>query len=378
MGSVNRDIIETRLARHNRRNSAALRRLAEVGHLDEVDLAAILTASELTGEPDKVLAHAVSYFALKAKGVSIADTIRMAGHQNRRLNMGWTPRRFAEEHDRLARAETLARLAAENTVFDLTAYEQALPRRFPGYLIRTSRRLGMEGLRQRHCVASYARRVAAGSCAIAVVFLDRKRWTVELIGRADPKTGEVRLSLSQVQSRLGQRADQETRERIAEVLGVDLQTPAIARRAPASQAYRAQMRAVLAALREHGVEGVSVDFEGSGDSGAIENIEMHPMERDCNEAEFTGVCMEVEIGTDGPRQRWRECRMTIEEGIKEAVYGYLEETNVNWYDNEGGYGEAYIDVAAGEVSISVNCRVIESENEFDSTFDIESGEVIEE
>ena len=68
-----------------------------------------------------------------------------------------------------------------------TTFERHLPASWPGYLLKSSVKLGLEGHRQDHCVASYASLVEAGACAIATVLVDRKRWTVELVktGKAD-------------------------------------------------------------------------------------------------------------------------------------------------------------------------------------------------
>ena len=59
-------------------------------------------------------------------------------------------------------------------------YERHLPASWSGYLIRTSRRLAMEGLRQRHCVGAQHDAVKYGLCSIAVVFLNGARWTIQI------------------------------------------------------------------------------------------------------------------------------------------------------------------------------------------------------
>lgn len=90
-------------------------------------------------------------------------------------------------------------MAAEERPIRCFPYpEKHLPKRFSGYLIRTSRRLGMEGLRQRHCVASYDSRLRKGDCAIVAVFADRQRWTVELRLTNDTETP---LRIDQIKTR---------------------------------------------------------------------------------------------------------------------------------------------------------------------------------
>jgi hypothetical protein len=53
---------------------------------------------------------------------------------------------------------------------------------------------------------------------------------------------------------------------------------------------------------------------------------------------------------------------------------YLEETGVNGYDNDGGLGQLEIDVAGGEVTLTIDCRYTHSNPAFFSQKDIETGE----
>ena len=86
----------------------------------------------------------------------------------------------------------------------------------------------MEGLRQRHCVASYHPQLQAGSCAIASVFIDRQRWTVQLLATGKP---DMPLSIGQIKTRLNGLPTKEIRDRIHETLGLD---PGIQREAAAA------------------------------------------------------------------------------------------------------------------------------------------------
>lgn len=78
-------------------------------------------------------------------------------------------------------------------------------------------------------------------------------------------------------------------------------------------------------------------------------------------------------------RRWRTVlvpeNMTLKEALHNITDDYLEETGVNWYDNDGGYGELEIDVAARSVSLDVNVNFTESTNEYCETKSIDTGEV---
>ena len=162
------------------------RQLLAAEQIPQDTLSTVLDAGDLSGDSHKLLGFTVAYMQLRSQGVPIHDVIRMAQTQQRRINLNWSAKRWKLEHERLSRAEALSRLARDNIIYNVEKYEALLPDRFDGYLIRTSRRLGMEGLRQRHCIAAYHTQLLNCSCAIAAIFVDRQRWTVQLVTTNDP------------------------------------------------------------------------------------------------------------------------------------------------------------------------------------------------
>jgi hypothetical protein len=63
--------------------------------------------------------------------------------------------------------------------------------------------------------------------------------------------------------------------------------------------------------------------------------------------------------------------------IEELTDDYLAETNVDWYNNDGGFGELIIDVDEGTVALEVSVRFTESSTEYSCTRDIVTGEELE-
>ena len=104
----------------------------------------------------------VAYLSLKKQGVPVEDTVLMAGSLKRRINLSWSARRWKEAHDKFSRMVTLEKLAKSSVDYSLDDYRAVLPNHWPGYLIGSSVRLGMEGLRQRNCVASYDDGIQSG------------------------------------------------------------------------------------------------------------------------------------------------------------------------------------------------------------------------
>jgi hypothetical protein len=251
--------LESRLSLLPRKVAIPFRNLIETNHLSEEVLCTILDAGELSGEQHKLLGFAVGYLHLRSIGVPIKDVVEMAREQGRRIRLNWSEKRWREEHERLSRAVALRKLAEESVRYDLSQYDEVLPDAFPGYLIRTSRRLGMEGLRQRHCVASYHQQLVNGYCVLAVVFLDRKRWTVQL---ALTGKQEAPLRVQQIRTKLNGTPAAQEKSAIYEMFGVDLNAASsngLRQARPAQQpSYMDNLRLLLPVLREHESGNVTV------------------------------------------------------------------------------------------------------------------------
>lgn len=369
-----------RLAALPRKVAMPLRELLAVGQLSEETLGTVLDGAHLAGSPAKALGFAVGFLHLQSQGVPVKDVIRMACAQRRRIRLDWSARRWKDEHDRLSRAETLLRLRDENVQYDLAAVAAALPPHFRGYLIHSSRRLGMEGLRQRHCVAGYHGQVQAGYCAIASVFVDRERWTVQLSRTGD---AQAPLRIVQVRSRFNKMPSAEVRAAIQQELGIRAPTRAAALaadndEAPVPHTYMENLRRVLPVLRADGVKQVTVSFDGCGDSGSIGDIHY-------GDARIDGAAREVEVEAMSRHfdcgqwitQRALETK-TLDAAIETLTDDYLVETGVDWYNGDGGFGELTIDVEEGTVSLEVSQRFTETSTQFSRTSNIATGEALDE
>lgn len=111
--------------------------------------------------------------------------------------------------------------------------------------------------------------------------------------------------------------------------------------------------AILAALAAAGIAYVIVTFDGSGDSGQIEDVSAF--------ADGVVVDMpvtEAEISTpswDGSGFESRNLR--LHDAIEQLAYDLLEETHDGWEINEGAYGEFSFDVAGNAIRLDYNERV---------------------
>lgn len=368
---------EARLDTFPPKTAQPLRHLLRTAQISDDVVHRILDAAELANDNRRVLGFAAGYLHMRAAGVPVHDVIAMAKKQKRRINLAWSPNRWKEEHDRLSRAEALARLAGENIQYDVSAYQALLPARFPGYLIRSSRRLGMEGQRQRHCVASYHADIKNGKCAIAAVFVDKQRWTVQLEQSGDP---EAPLRISQIKTRRNGLPPAEVRKEIHKILGIEMpKAPTAQDAADQRYLYMENLRRILPVLRANQIETVTVNFDGSGDSGSIDEIYYSPYERTQAARGLTAEHLATERFFDDGRwtSRVTPQQASLDDALTALTDDYLSETDINWYDGDGGYGTIEIDVQAGTVELNVYVRNIQTECEHSSCHNIETGEELD-
>ena len=100
---------------------------------------------------------------------------------------------------------------------------------------------------------------------------------------------------------------------------------------------------LLGALRElqkkYGFSGViDINYDGSGDSGAIENIEITPEDEE-------------------------HCTNEADDALRDWAYSYLETYYGGWEINEGSCGTITLDFKAGVVKCSHGNRIEVIEHE---------------
>lgn len=97
---------------------------------------------------------------------TIIDTIKMGYTLNKPVNFNWSRRRFIETHDTWSIYITNKILEFENETFT-PAKVYVDWGEFSGFpIFKTTRELGLEGLNQKHCVATYSGYIKSGMCGI--------------------------------------------------------------------------------------------------------------------------------------------------------------------------------------------------------------------
>ena len=121
--------------------------------------------------------------------------------------------------------------------------------------------------------------------------------------------------------------------------------------------HAANKRIVFDALEAAGITRVLVQFDGSGDSGQIEEIDAvsGDQPRDLPAGKVVIGC--ATWGTGDVRHE--EC--SVRDAVETLAYAFLEETHSGWEINEGAYGEFTFEVADRSITLDYNERIETSE-----------------
>lgn len=129
--------------------------------------------------------------------------------------------------------------------------------------------------------------------------------------------------------------------------------------APAVNAHN--KAAILAALAAGGYSGAIVRFNGSGDSGAVEEIDLF---------------RDGELATDTPDAtpsielqhipQWGMASGSdmhdLKGALEELAYELIAQTHPGWENNDGGQGELEIDVAEARLTLNIGLNYIQTDD----------------
>jgi hypothetical protein len=125
-----------------------------------------------------------------------------------------------------------------------------------------------------------------------------------------------------------------------------------------AEVFQQNKAALLDALATAGITAVIVSFDGYGDSGQIENVEVRIGD---DEARMPAGVIEVGEALWGEVEL-RHFAVSISAAVESLAYDVLEQTHSGWEDNDGAYGDIVFDVAERTVTLDYNERYTASEN----------------
>ena len=149
---------------------------------------------------------------------------------------------------------------------------------------------------------------------------------------------------------------QSTPEPAADGAAFDQMQREYARRA---EEIRAANKTVLFdLLAAAGIETVTVLFDGYGDSGQIERLDI-----EAGEGTIPLPLDRIEVAcTTWENPEIERQTQTVQEAIETLVYDLLRQTHFGWEINDGAYGELTFDVAERTIKLDYNERYTSSEH----------------
>lgn len=116
-----------------------------------------------------------------------------------------------------------------------------------------------------------------------------------------------------------------------------------------------EVTSLLLKLADLGVTGIKVEYEGSGDSGAIENIVYTTNKLDWDEETNLDNVHGLDVWTE-EYPNLNTLDADLERALEQFAYDKLMNDIDDWYNNEGGYGSIAILVPSGRYHIYNNIR----------------------
>jgi len=116
--------------------------------------------------------------------------------------------------------------------------------------------------------------------------------------------------------------------------------------------------ALFDALAVARVTHVVVSFDGYGDSGQIENVEVKAGETVVVMPEAMIEVAEAVWDQPAPNRT----TISVADEIDRLVYDLLTDTHCGWENNDGAYGDFTFDVAERTITLDYNERYTASEN----------------
>ena len=125
-----------------------------------------------------------------------------------------------------------------------------------------------------------------------------------------------------------------------------------------AEARPANKAALFDALARAGTTSVVANFDGYGDSGQIEQVEVQAGEA---EAKLPGDRIEFIEPVFGDPEKVERSTHTVSDAIETLVYAFLEQTHSGWENDSGAYGDVTFDVGNRTITLDYNERHTESD-----------------
>ncbi len=113
--------------------------------------------------------------------------------------------------------------------------------------------------------------------------------------------------------------------------------------------------AIFDALNATGVTRIAIEFEGSGDSGQMEQATAFSGEEEI--VPFPKAWIEI-TRVDFDEEKDTREEVNLRDAIETIAYDLLEQTHGGWENNDGGFGTFTFDVAERSLTLDYDERYI--------------------
>jgi hypothetical protein len=124
--------------------------------------------------------------------------------------------------------------------------------------------------------------------------------------------------------------------------------------APAEVTRTRNKNLIFDALAEIGIHRVTIDYDGSGDSGQIEGIEAWDA---ANEKIPLPSSRKVQLASENPDQPVGN--LGLEAAVEELAWDYLYDNHSGWENNDGAFGTFVFNVPGRTITLEHNERYTE-------------------
>jgi hypothetical protein len=124
--------------------------------------------------------------------------------------------------------------------------------------------------------------------------------------------------------------------------------------APAEVTRTHNKNLIFAALADAGIHRVTVDYDGSGDSGEIDSIEAWTA---TNEEIPLPSSRKVQLASENPDRRVDH--IGLEAAVEELAWDFLYDNHGGWENNDGAFGTFVFNVPDRTITLEHNERFTE-------------------
>jgi hypothetical protein len=110
-------------------------------------------------------------------------------------------------------------------------------------------------------------------------------------------------------------------------------------------------------LEDQGMVLITVDFDGSGDSGQIESINAFDEHGEVALPECDIHCISIDSDTEGGA----EALLPVKDVVENLAYDLLEAVHGGWDNNDGAYGVFRFEVTDRTITLAYHERIMTSE-----------------